>query len=116
MPQLDYFIIASQLNMLILFIVGFLLFKYYLLPLISFFLKVDSKLIIKKYKDIYNVGSYMETHKDLYEINSILLNGLSTICQMYIDHKQTRYIIFEVLEEGVSCNLDKSLSDINFNY
>lgn len=95
MPQLDYFVLASQLNILIIFILSFLIFKYYLLPIISFFLKVENKLLIKKYKDIKEVNSYLTENKNLYENNYKILLSLSRVYKFYIDYKKKNYIVLD---------------------
>lgn len=46
MPQLDGLIIQSQINFFLLFFIGYFFFLKYILPLVSFFLKLKHKLII----------------------------------------------------------------------
>lgn len=46
MPQLDGLIIQSQINFFIFFFVGYFFFLKYILPLVSFYMKLKHKLII----------------------------------------------------------------------
>lgn len=46
MPQLDGLIIQSQINFLIFFFIIYFFFLKYILPLISFYMKLKHKLII----------------------------------------------------------------------
>lgn len=88
MPQLDSYILASQLNILILFIVGYLLFKYYILPMVTLFFKLDTKLILSKYKDFGKVSSYLTKYKELYDTTNLILNNLATMYKFYSKKKK----------------------------
>jgi hypothetical protein len=97
MPQLDSFILASQLNILIIFIIGNLLFKYFILPVVTIFLKLDTKLILNKYSNFYKVSSYLTTNKELFQTTSLILNNLAFIYKFYGEKKKTHFIVLNFL-------------------
>lgn len=97
MPQLDSFILASQLNILIIFIIGYLLFKYYILPVVTIFFKLDTKLVITSYNNFSNVSSYLIVYKSLFETTSIFLNNLSIIYKFFGDTKKKHIIVLNFL-------------------
>jgi hypothetical protein len=97
MPQLDSFILASQLNILIIFIIGNLLFKYFILPIVTIFFKLDTKLVLNKYNTFYKVSSYLTTHKDLYQTTSLILNNLAFTYKFYGETKKAHFIVLNCL-------------------
>ena len=98
MPQLDSFIVTSQFNILIVFIVGFLLFKYHVLPVISIFYKIDTKLLNSKYGEFYKVSSYLTKNIILYETVNLILINLAILYKFYGDNQKKHRVILNFLE------------------
>lgn len=63
MPQLDYLILQSQLNFLILFFIGYFFFLKFILPVISFSLKLKHKLVLSNLNWFHSNFNYLIFYK-----------------------------------------------------
>ena len=93
MPQLDNYIFISQINILILINIGYILFQYYILPLVMFYLKLEIKLVLRKLKCIYTVSSHTFEYKNLYDSNYKIINSLSIIYKFYNQYRKEYILI-----------------------
>lgn len=93
MPQLDHLIIQSQVNVIILFFIGYFIFLKYLLPIISFILKIKHKLIISNLNWFNNNFSLLVVYNKNYISSCFKLVNLFSIIN-YL--KSKKFIFFNL--------------------
>jgi hypothetical protein len=83
MPQLDSTILQVQVNSLIVFFFGYFVFLKYLLPLLSFFLKSKSKLIILNLSWIKNNSSELLIYKRSFLISVLKFSSFLNVINFF---------------------------------
>nr|YP_010049277.1 ATP synthase protein 8 [Pleurostomum flabellatum]QPL15628.1 ATP synthase protein 8 [Pleurostomum flabellatum] len=79
MPQLDSFLLQSQINLILIFFLGYIIFLKYILPLISFMLKVQNKLIVSQLGWFLNNNFLIVFHFDNLLVNFVKLSSFFRI-------------------------------------
>lgn len=90
MPQLDFFILTSQFNLILIFIFGYLLFIKYLLPNATFILKSYNKSLIKKYNIFCKVSTFIKLNTNTYDTALFSFANFSVISKFYSMNDNTK--------------------------
>lgn len=98
MPQLDFLIVSSQTYLLPIFIFGYIIYVCYILPWITFYIKLDTKIVNSKFIDIILTGHYDKQYKELHDLNHELLVKLSTFYKFYSKTKKEIDLVMPMLE------------------
>lgn len=101
MPQFDILILVSQSYLIPIFILGYIMYLYYILPLISIYMKLDTKIVNSKYIDIIQTSHYDKQYKDLHELNTELLIKLSSFYKFYNFKKKETPLPLPILEQYI---------------
>ena len=83
MPQLDYLILQSQLNFLILFFIGYFFFLKFILPVISFSLKLKHKLVLSNLNWFHSNFNYLIFYKKNFLFTLLKLVNLFKVFNLF---------------------------------
>lgn len=93
MPQLDLLILQSQVNFFVVFFIGYFIFLKYVLPIISFFLKMKYKLIVSNLNWLKLNSQHLIFYKKSFLVSLIKLSSLFQLID-YIE--RDRFVFFNL--------------------